>query len=284
MSDVFLNGKFIPADEAKVSVLDRGFVFGDGVYEVIPVYDGYCFKLKNHLQRLQNSLDESKILNPYSEKQWEMLLKKLINLHLGGDQVLYIQVTRGVAVRDHVFPENTTPTVFVMSNLMQGVPEKYKKNGISAISLKDSRWHKCNIKSTSLLPNCLLKQQAKDAGAEEALLISDGYLTEGSTSNAYAVIDGVIYTAPKSGKILAGITREVVISLASKAGIRLIEEPVAEFKLTDVDELWTSSSTKEVLPITRLNGMKVGEGVPGPVWQKIDLLYQHAKAEEPNDG
>ena len=284
MSDVFLNGKFIPADEAKVSVLDRGFVFGDGVYEVIPVYDGYCFKLKNHLQRLQNSLDESKILNPYSEKQWEMLLKKLINLHLGGDQVLYIQVTRGVAVRDHVFPENTTPTVFVMSNLMQGVPEKYKKNGISAISLKDSRWHKCNIKSTSLLPNCLLKQQAKDAGAEEALLISDGYLTEGSTSNAYAVIGGVIYTAPKSGKILAGITREVVISLASKAGIRLIEEPVAEFKLTDVDELWTSSSTKEVLPITRLNGVKVGEGVPGPVWQKIDLLYQHAKAEEPNDG
>ena len=194
MSDVFLNGKFIPADEAKVSVLDRGFVFGDGVYEVIPVYDGYCFKLKNHLKRLQNSLDESKIVNPYSEKQWEMLLKKLINLHLGGDQVLYIQVTRGVAVRDHVFPENTKPTVFVMSNLMQGVPEKYKKNGISAISLKDSRWQKCNIKSTSLLPNCLLKQQAKDAGAEEALLISDGYLTEGSTSNAYAVIDGVIYT------------------------------------------------------------------------------------------
>ena len=284
MSDVFLNGKFIPADEAKVSVLDRGFVFGDGVYEVIPVYDGYCFKLKNHLKRLQNSLDESKIVNPYSEKQWEMLLKKLINLHLGGDQVLYIQVTRGVAVRDHVFPENTKPTVFVMSNLMQGVPEKYKKNGISAISLKDSRWQKCNIKSTSLLPNCLLKQQAKDAGAEEALLISDGYLTEGSTSNAYAVIDGVIYTAPKSGKILAGITREVVISLASKAGIRLIEEPVAEFKLTDVDELWTSSSTKEVLPITRLNGVKVGEGIPGPVWQKIDALYQHAKAEERNDG
>ena len=284
MSDVFLNGKFIPADEAKVSVLDRGFVFGDGVYEVIPVYDGYCFKLKNHLKRLQNSLDESKIVNPYSEKQWEMLLKKLINLHLGGDQVLYIQVTRGVAVRDHVFPENTKPTVFVMSNLMQGVPEKYKKNGISAISLKDSRWQKCNIKSTSLLPNCLLKQQAKDAGAEEALLISDGYLTEGSTSNAYAVIDGVIYTAPKSGKILAGITREVVINLASKAGIRLIEEPVAEFKLTDVDELWTSSSTKEVLPITRLNGVKVGEGIPGPVWQKIDALYQHAKAEERNDG
>lgn len=284
MSDVFLNGKFIPADEAKVSVLDRGFVFGDGVYEVIPVYDGYCFKLKNHLKRLQNSLDESKIVNPYSEKQWEMLLKKLINLHLGGDQVLYIQVTRGVAVRDHVFPENTKPTVFVMSNLMQGVPEKYKKNGISAISLKDSRWQKCNIKSTSLLPNCLLKQQAKDAGAEEALLISDGYLTEGSTSNAYAVIGGVIYTAPKSGKILAGITREVVICLAEKAGLRLIEEPVAEFKLTDVDELWTSSSTKEVLPITRLNGVKVGEGVPGPVWQKIDVLYQHAKAEERNDG
>ena len=284
MSDVFLNGKFIAADEAKVSVLDRGFVFGDGVYEVIPVYDGYCFKLKNHLERLQNSLDESRIVNPYSEKHWENVLEKLISLHLGGDQVLYLQVTRGVAARDHIFPENTKPTVFVMSNLLQAVPRKYKKNGISAISLKDSRWQKCNIKSTSLLPNCLLKQQAKDAGAEEALLISEGYLTEGSTSNAYAVIDGVIYTAPKSGKILAGITREVVINLALKAGIRLIEEPVPEFKLTDVDELWTSSSTKEVLPITRLNGVKVGEGVPGPVWKKIDMLYQHAKAEERNDG
>jgi len=284
VNDVFLNGKFIAADEAKVSVLDRGFVFGDGVYEVIPVYDGYCFKLKNHLERLQNSLDESRIVNPYSEKHWENVLEKLISLHLGGDQVLYLQVTRGVAARDHIFPENTKPTVFVMSNLLQAVPRKYKKNGISAISLKDSRWQKCNIKSTSLLPNCLLKQQAKDAGAEEALLISDGYLTEGSTSNAYAVIDGIIYTAPKSGKILAGITREVVINLALKAGIRLIEEPVPEFKLTDVDELWTSSSTKEVLPITRLNGVKVGEGVPGPVWKKIDMLYQHAKAEERNDG
>ena len=284
MSDVFLNGEFIAADEAKVSVLDRGFVFGDGVYEVIPVYNGHCFKLKKHLERLQNSLDESRIVNPHSEKNWGTVLEKLISLHLGGDQVLYIQVTRGVAARDHVFPENTKPTVFIMSNLMQAVPEKYKKNGISAISLKDSRWQKCNIKSTSLLANCLLKQQAKDAGAEEALLISDGYLTEGSTSNAYAVIGGVIYTAPKSGKILAGITREVVINLALKAGIRLIEEPVAEFKLTDVDELWTSSSTREVLPITRLNGVKVGEGVPGPVWQKIDVLYQHAKAEERNDG
>ena len=284
MNDVFLNGKFIAADEAKVSVLDRGFVFGDGVYEVIPVYDGHCFRLKNHLERLKNSLDESRIENPYSEKYWETLLEKLISLHLGGDQVLYLQVTRGVAARDHVFPENIKPTVFVMSNLMQAVKEKYKKNGISAVSLKDSRWQKCNIKSTSLLPNCLLKQQAKDAGAEEALLISEGYLTEGSTSNAYAVIDGIIYTAPKSGKILAGITREVVINLALKAGIRLIEEPVPEFKLTDVDELWTSSSTKEVLPITRLNGVKVGEGVPGPVWKKIDMLYQHAKAEERNDG
>jgi len=284
VSDVFLNGRFIAADKAKVSVLDRGFVFGDGVYEVIPVYDGHCFKLKSHLKRLQNSLDESRIVNPYSEKHWETVLKKLISLHLDGDQVLYLQVTRGVAVRDHVFPENTAPTVFVMSNMMQAVSEEYKANGISAITLKDSRWQKCNIKSISLLPNCLLKQKAKDSGAEEALLISDGFLTEGSTSNAYAVLDGVIYTAPKSGKILPGITRDVVISLALKAGIPLVEEPVAEFKLTDADELWTSSSTKEVLPVTRLNGEKVGTGLPGPVWQKIDELYQHAKSVERNDG
>jgi len=208
----------------------------------------------------------------------------LINHHGRGDQALYIQVTRGVAPRDHVFPDNTTPTVFVMSNPLQAVPEKYKQHGISAITVLDTRWKKCNIKAITLLPNSLLKQQAKDAGAEEALLIRDGYLTEGSSSNAYAVIDGVIYTAPKGEKILPGITRDVVLNIAKNAGIWLVEEAVAESQLATADELWVSSSTKEVLPITRLNGVKIGQGVPGPVWQKIDALYQHVKDEERDDG
>ena len=284
MNDVFLNGEFLAADQAKVSVFDRGFLLGDGVYEVIPVYDGRCFQLKNHLKRLQNSLDGIRLANPYSDVQWQTVFEALINHHGRGDQALYIQVTRGVAPREHVFPDNTTPTIFVMSNPMQAVPEKYKQQGISAITVLDTRWQKCNIKAITLLPNSLLKQQAKDAGAEEALLIRDGYLTEGSSSNAYAVIDGVIYTAPKDEKILPGITRDVVLNIAKKAGIPLVEEAVAESQLAEADELWVSSSTKEVLPITRLNGVKIGQGVPGPVWQKIDALYQHVKDEERDDG
>lgn len=284
MNDVFLNGELIAADQAKVSVFDRGFLLGDGVYEVIPVYDGRCFQLKKHLERLQNSLDGVRMANPYSDAQWQSVFETLINHHGDGDQALYLQVTRGVAPRDHVFPDNTTPTAFVMSNPMKAVPEQYRRQGISAITLIDTRWQKCNIKAITLLPNSLLKQQAKDAGAEEALLIRDGYLTEGSSSNAYAVIDGVIYTAPKDEKILPGITRDVVLSIAKKAGIPLVEEAVAESQLTTADELWVSSSTKEVLSITRLNGVKVGQGVPGPIWQKIDTLYQQAKDEERDNG
>lgn len=284
MNDVFLNGEFVAADQAKVSVFDRGFLLGDGVYEVIPVYDGRCFQLKKHLERLQNSLDGVRMANPYSDAQWQSVFEKLISHHGHGDQALYLQVTRGVAPREHVFPDNTTPTAFVMSNPMRAVPEQYKQQGISAITVLDTRWQKCNIKAITLLPNSLLKQQAKDAGAEEALLIRDGYLTEGSSSNAYAVIDGVIYTAPKDEKILPGITRDVVLNIAKNAGIRLVEEAVAESRLTESDELWVSSSTKEVLPITRLNGVNVGQGVPGPIWQKIDALYQHFKDKEQDNG
>jgi D-alanine transaminase len=284
VNDVFLNGEFVAADQAKVSVFDRGFLLGDGVYEVIPVYDGRCFQLKKHLERLQNSLDGVRMANPYSDAQWQSVFETLISHHGQGDQALYLQVTRGVAPRDHVFPDNTTPTAFVMSNPMQAVPEQYKQQGISAITVLDTRWQKCNIKAITLLPNSLLKQQAKDAGAEEALLIRDGYLTEGSSSNAYAVIDGVIYTAPKDEKILPGITRDVVLNIAKSAGIRLVEEAVTESQLTEADELWVSSSTKEVLPVTRLNGVNVGQGVPGPLWQKIDALYQHVKDKEQDNG
>jgi D-alanine transaminase len=195
----------------------------------------------------------------------------------GGDQSVYLQVTRGVAPRDHVFPEGVEPTAFIMSNPLQAVPEKYKRQGISAITLPDIRWQNCNIKAITLLPNSLLKQQAQDAGAQEALLIRDGYLTEGSASNAYAVIDGVIYTAPKDEKVLPGITRDLVIATAKKAGIRLVEEAVSETQLANADEIWVSSSTKEILPITTLNDKAVGDGIPGAIWQKMDALYQQLK-------
>ena len=279
MKEVYLNGEFLPAEQAKVSVFDRGFLLGDGVYEVIPVYEGHSFQLLGHLERLQASLTGVRMDNPMNTVQWRTMIEQLIERNGGGNQSLYLQVTRGVAPRDHVFPQGVAPTVFAMSNPLQPVEEKYKKQGIAAITLPDIRWQNCNIKAITLLPNSLLKQQALEAGAQEALLIRDGYLTEGAASNAYVVINGTIYTSPKDEKVLPGITREIVIVLAAEAGIPLLEQAVTLNELRQADEVWISSSTKEVLPITLLDGDKVSTGVPGPVWQQIDALYQHYKKD-----
>lgn len=279
MKEVYLNGDFLPADQAKVSVFDRGFLLGDGVYEVIPVYDGRSFQLLGHLERLQASLNGVRMNNPMTNAGWRAMIEQLVERNGGGNQSLYLQVTRGVAPRDHVFPQGVTPTAFAMSNPLYPVEDKYKKHGIAAITLPDIRWQNCNIKAITLLPNSLLKQQALEAGAQEALLIRDGYLTEGAASNAYVVIKGIIYTSPKDEKVLPGITREVVIALAAKAGIPLLEQAVTLNELKHADEIWMSSSTKEVLPITLLDGDKVGNGVPGPVWQQIDAHYQHYKKD-----
>ncbi len=279
MSDVYLNGDFLAADQAKISVFDRGFLLGDGVYEVIPVYNGHSFQLSNHLARLQASLDGVKMKNPLSTLEWQSMIAQLIERNGCGDQSLYLQVTRGVAARDHVFPKGVTPTVFAMSNPLLSLPENYKKQGIAAITLSDIRWQNCNIKAISLLANSLLKQQALEAGAQEALLIRDGYLTEGAASNAYVVINGTIYTSPKDTTILPGITRQVLISLANNAAIPLIEKAVTTTQLQQADEVWVSSSTREILPITELDGDSVGKGVPGPLWQQIDKLYQHYKED-----
>jgi D-alanine transaminase len=279
VADVFINGSFIAAEEATVSVFDRGFLLGDGIYEVIPVYAGRCFELAGHLNRLKNSLAGVKMANPYNDQEWESLFDTLIKRNGGGEQALYMQVSRGVAPRDHVFPEGVDPSVFVMTNPLHPVSEKVKTQGIKVVTLNDTRWQRCDIKAISLLPNSLLKQEAKEAGADEALLIRNGFMTEGSASNSYAVFDSVIYTAPKNNQILPGITRDVVLSLAEQAGIAVVEEAVAEARLSLADELWVSSSTKEILPITTLNGQAVGSGKPGPVWHQIDALYQQVKAE-----
>jgi len=282
VQDVFLNGQFLPAEQAKVSVFDRGFLLGDGVYEVIPVYMGHCFQLAGHLERLQASLDGVRMKNPLSINDWQTMIEQLVERNGGGDQAVYLQVTRGVAPRDHVFPENVTPTSFAMSTPLAAVADMYKKEGISAITLPDIRWQNCNIKAITLLPNSLLKQQAQDAGALEALLIRDGYLTEGAASNAYVVLDGTIYTAPKDEKVLPGITRELIIELALKNQMPLIEQAVTEEQLKQADEIWISSSTKEVLAVTRLDGNAVGDGTPGIVWQKMDDLYQQYKVDRGN--
>lgn len=279
VADVFVNGSFIAAEKATVSVFDRGFLLGDGVYEVIPVYASRCFELAAHLIRLKNSLAAVKMANPHSDQEWASIFDTLIQHNGGGNQALYMQVSRGVAPRDHVFPVDVEPSVFVMTNPLSVMSEQVKLKGIHAVTLNDTRWQRCDIKAISLLPNSLLKQEAKEAGADEALLIRDGFMTEGSASNSYAVFAGAIHTAPKDNNILPGITRDVVLSLASRAGIKVVEEAVAESRLAQADELWVSSSTKEVLPITKLNGQAIGSGVPGNVWHRIDALYQQLKAE-----
>lgn len=279
MNTVFLNGDYLPSDEAKVSVFDRGFLLGDGVYEVIPVYNSRPFRLTQHMARLQNSLNGVRMQNPYTEAEWSEVIQHLVEVNGGGDQAVYLQVTRGVAPRDHVFPEGVEPTAFVMTNPIKPLPVSYKAEGIKAITVEDIRWAQCDIKAITLLPNSLLRQQAQDAGAQEALLIRDGLMTEGSASNSYAVIDGVLYTAPKDEKVLPGITRDLVLELAVSAGIEVKEEPVSLEALRAAEEIWISSSTREVLPVTVLDNQAVGTGKPGPVWQKIDTLYQQYKRE-----
>lgn len=280
MATVYLNGEYLPAEQAKVSVFDRGFLFGDGVYEVIPVYQGHCFELEGHLARLQRSLDGVRINNPLTDVEWSEMIQTLIDRNGGGDQAVYLQVTRGVAPRDHLFPANATPSVFVMSNPMQPIPDAFKAQGIKCITLPDIRWQRCDIKAITLLANSLLKQQAHEQGAQEALLIKDGHLTEGAASNAYIVKNGVIYTPEKNAEVLPGITRDVVLRLAEQAGIELHQQMITEAELHDADEIWISSSTREMLPVTLLDDHPVGNGQPGPVWQRLIALYQYLKQEQ----
>lgn len=277
MKQVYLDGAFLPADEAKVSVFDRGFLLGDGVYEVIPVYNGHCFQLAGHLARLERSLAGVRMVNPLDLAAWQIMIETLVANNGGGDQSVYLQVTRGVAPRDHVFPVGVTPTVFAMSNPLVPVPEAYKTAGISAITLPDIRWQNCNIKAITLLPNSLLRQQAQDQGAQEAILIRNGHMTEGAASNVFIVKAGQIFTSPKNEEVLPGITRELVIVLAKQGGISCLEGEIREAQLWAADEIWVTSSTKEVLPVTQLDGTSVGTGKPGSVWQQMDALYQQYK-------
>ncbi len=274
---VFLNGKFLPESQAHVSVLDRGFIFGDGIYEVIPVYGGKLFRFDEHMSRLQNSLDAIKITNPLSSAEWEKMLTELIRLNGDGDQSLYLQVTRGCAKRDHAIPENPTPTVFAMCNELKPLAMEIINEGVAAITIDDIRWSRCHIKATSLLANILLRQEALDQGAAEAILIRDGQATEGAASNLFAVIDGVITTPPKGPMLLPGITRDLVLELAASNTLPCQEKTICLAKLQQADEIWLTSSTKEILSVTQLDGELVADGKPGPLYQRLLTLYQDYK-------
>jgi D-alanine transaminase len=274
---VFLNGKFLAIEDAKVSVLDRGFIFGDGVYEVVPVYSRVAFRLDEHLARLERSLAETAIRNPYARAQWRDFIYRVIDAQPFEDQGVYFQVTRGVAKRDHSFPKNAEPTVFMMSNPLVNPPREQVQKGGCAVSTQDNRWLRCDIKSISLIGNCLLRQLSAETGGAETLLFRDGKLTEASASNVFIVKHGVIQSPPKSNLILPGITYDVVTELARANGLPLELREVTEAEVRGADEVWVTSSSKEIFPIVELDGRKIGDGRPGPVFQRMYQLYQEFK-------
>lgn len=274
---VYLHGSFMPIDQAHVPVLDRGFIFGDGVYEVIPVYSRRPFRLQEHLRRLQHSLNGIRLENPHSDQEWADLITQLIARNDGEDQSVYMQITRGVAKRDHAFPTSIKPTIFMMSNPMTMPQPELRATGVSVITAPDNRWLRCDIKATSLLPNVLLRQLAVDAGAVEVLLLRDGFLTEGAASNIFVVQNGTLLAPPKNHLMLPGITYDVVIELAVANNIRCEVRPVSEHEVRTAQELWQTSSLREVMPITVLDGKPVGDGKPGPLFKKMYAFYQDYK-------
>jgi len=276
---VYLNGEFMPIEDAKIPVLDRGFIFGDGVYEVIPTYSRRPFRLAEHLARLQSSLDAIRLPNPHDGAKWSELVGKIIAGNPWEDQNVYLQITRGVAKRDHAFPKGLKPTVFLMASELITPTADLMKTGAQAIVLPDFRWLRCDIKSTSLLGNCLLRTLAADAGCAEAILVRDGELTEASASNVFVVKNGTVLAPPKSHLILPGITYDVVLEILRDNAVPHEVRPVKEAELRSADEIWVTSSSREVLPITALDGKPVGSGKPGPVGAKVYALYQQYKAQ-----
>ena len=274
---VFLNGRFLPIEEATVPVLDRGFIFGDGVYELVPVYSRVPFRLDEHLARLERSLAEVKIRNPYTRAQWRDIIYRLIDGQAFEDQGIYFQVTRGVAKRDHAFPKDAEPTVFMMANPLVTPPRELVQKGATAVTAQDNRWLRCDIKSISLVGNCLLRQVSAEAGAAETILFRDGKLTEASASNVFVVKGGVILSPSKGNLILPGITYDVVTELAQGNRLPLEFRDVTEKEVRTADEIWVTSSSKEVLPIVTLDGARVGDGRPGPVFARMYQLYQEFK-------
>jgi D-alanine transaminase len=281
---IYLNGHYMPIDEAKISVLDRGFIFGDGVYEVIPVYSRRSFRLAEHLRRLQHSLDGIRLQNPHSDGEWTNIINELIARNSGEDQYLYLHITRGVAKRDHAFPNPPVkPTVFMMSNPLPVPSAALLQSGVCAVTAQDNRWLRCDIKAIALLPNVLLRQMAIDAGCAETILVrpesknEGAFMTEGAASNIFVVKDGKLLAPPKDNLMLPGITYDVIFEIAAANGIPHEVRRIAVAEVFAADELLLTSSTKEVLAITRLDGKQVGSGKPGAMFARLHGLYQDFK-------
>ena len=278
---VYLNGQFIPLEEARISVLDRGFIFGDGVYEVIPVYSRRAFRLAEHLRRLQYSLDGIRLANPHSNAEWKMLIDELIECNAGDDQSLYLHITRGVARRDHAFPSPPVPpTLFMMSNPLPTPPAELLQSGVCAVTAQDNRWLHCDIKSVSLLGNVLAAQNAAEHGAIETIQFRDGFLTEASASNVWIVKNGTLLGPRKNNLVLEGIRYGLFEELCAKHAIPFETRSITREEVFAADEVLLSSATKEVLPVTQIDGKQVGQGKPGPLYARLYELYQKEKAQQ----
>lgn len=275
MSDtVYLNGEYLPLADARISVLDRGFLFGDGIYEVIPVYRGRLFRFEDHILRLNNSLRAIRLDLNKSVDEWRAIFQPMLDD--GKDQYIYLQITRGCAPkRDHGFPELVMPTVFAMCSDIK--PFAGRVTGVKAVTLDDTRWQMCHVKATALLAHLLLRQEALERDCAEAILIRNGYVTEGAASNLFAVIDNELITPPKSHEILPGITRDVILELAQAHQMPYREDVIALEALQNASEVWVTSSTREIVPVIELDGLAVGDGKPGPLFQKMDQLLQAYK-------
>ena len=276
-SPAFLNGEYLPLEDCHISPLDRGFIFGDGIYELLPVYKNRPFYLAQHLQRLQRSMMEIQIDNPYSLDEWQTLVETLTQQSEQDDLAIYIQVTRGVAPRDHVFPQASKATVFAMANPLPKISDEQLQKGVELVTCDDIRWQRCDIKVISLLANILAKQKALQASAVEAIMVRDDHALEGAASNLFLVRDGVVYTHPKDNLILPGITRDFILELLQELNIECKQQAIPKQWLYSSDELWITSSTKEVLAATKIDNQIVSNGSPGKLWHKTYDLYQQRK-------
>lgn len=273
-------GEWAPVSETRVPVLDRGFIFGDGVYEVVPVYDGKPFRIEHHLARFERSMRELRIDNPHTRAEWAALVAELAlrNRSLARDVMVYLQVTRGVAKRDHAFPKASVPTVFGMANPWSAPTREQIEHGIALVSMDDNRWLRCDIKATALLGNVLARQFAVDHGAAEVVMFRDGLLTEGSAANIWVVAGGTLRSPPSDHRMLEGIRVRFLEELARDVGVPFEQRPITRAEVASADELLVSSASREVIAATRLDGRPVGAGVPGPVWQALYAAYQRRKA------
>jgi D-alanine transaminase len=274
LSICFLNGDFLPLAQARVSPLDRAFLFGDAVYEVVPVYGSRLFRLREHLDRLNRSLAGIRMPPPLSHTEWAQLCQDLIARNSARDAYLYLQVTRGAEVgRNHAWSEDLKPTLFAYLTALEPLPPSFLETGVSAVTAADTRWARRDIKSTALLANILLKKLSADAGAFETIMLEDGELTEGSSTTVHVVKDGVIHTPPNGHHILPGTTRDVVTELAARLNVRVESIRVSEAELRAADEIWLAFSTRGVLPVTMLDGVAVGTGKPGPLFKRMSAAF-----------